>query len=79
MADISKIQPIPTVQKVQNLTYRVHDSEGVGDQKRHREEREAPHDKLELHEEPGAETVETPPEAHTEPDPPEDHGLDIAV
>lgn len=79
MADISRVQPTPVVQKVQNQAYKVQASDAARDQKRHHEEREAPHDTLELHEEGSSQDVEIPFEAHNAPASSQDHGLDIAI
>ncbi|MBX3120098.1 MAG: hypothetical protein KF784_13610 [Fimbriimonadaceae bacterium] len=77
MADIIRVQPTTAIPKVQNQTYRVQGSDGAEDHRRQHEEQEAPHDKLELHDE--IVESETPPETLNPPTSSEDNGLDIAV
>ncbi len=79
MADISRVQPLAKIHPVQNQTYKVQGSDGARDQRRHHEEHEAPHDKLELHEEEIDISSETPPEPHSKLQTDQDHSLDIAI
>lgn len=82
MADISRVQPTPGIQQVQNQAYKVQGSNGAEDQRRRRheeheqsnEKNERSHDKLELHSEETDVPKRTP-----KPVFPEDHGLDIAI